>query len=62
MMKPNTKSKLAPTGSKVVLSSTLNPDLYKRQICKYYKNGEDCKFGDNCSFAHGEKELRPFVT
>lgn len=30
---------------------------YKRDLCKFYENGK-CRFGDLCSFAHGEKELR----
>lgn len=32
---------------------------YKTQTCKYYElSGGNCKFGKNCSFAHGGVELR----
>jgi hypothetical protein len=29
----------------------------KTEICKFWLNGESCKFGDECAFAHGEDEL-----
>lgn len=29
----------------------------KTEICKFWLNGEECKFGDDCAFAHGETEL-----
>lgn len=29
----------------------------KTEICKFWLNGEDCKFGNECAFAHGENEL-----
>ena len=32
---------------------------YKTQVCKYYEqSGGNCKFGKNCSYAHGAHELR----
>ena len=32
---------------------------YKTQTCKYFElSGGNCKFGKNCSFAHGGFELR----
>ena len=32
---------------------------YKTNVCKYYEqSGGNCKFGKNCSFAHGAHELR----
>ena len=27
-------------------------------MCRNYENDEECKWGDNCIFAHGEHELR----
>lgn len=38
---------------------------YKTQRCKYFDQEGQCKFGKNCSYAHGEDELRnpyDFVT
>ena len=29
----------------------------KTEICKFWLNGQDCKFGAECAFAHGEHEL-----
>jgi hypothetical protein len=31
---------------------------YKTQKCKYFDDTGNCKFGKNCSYAHGEQELR----
>ena len=31
---------------------------YKTQICKFFQLEGKCKFGNNCSFAHGEDQLR----
>ena len=31
---------------------------FKTRVCKYYKNNEACLFGKNCTFAHGDHELR----
>jgi hypothetical protein len=31
---------------------------YKTQRCKYFDEQGQCKFGKNCSYAHGEEELR----
>lgn len=28
----------------------------KTELCKFWLNGEDCIFGDRCSFAHGDAE------
>lgn len=30
---------------------------YKTEICRFYESG-NCKFGDNCAFAHGSKEVQ----
>ncbi|VDD88384.1 unnamed protein product, partial [Enterobius vermicularis] len=31
---------------------------YKTVLCQAFKDTGKCEFGDNCCFAHGEKELR----
>lgn len=31
--------------------------FYKTKLCRFYENG-NCYHGTNCSFAHGEGELR----
>ena len=31
---------------------------HKTQRCKYFDDTGNCKFGKNCSYAHGEAELR----
>lgn len=31
---------------------------WKTEICHYWEIYGNCKFGDNCSFAHGENELK----
>ncbi|CAJ0927573.1 unnamed protein product, partial [Mesorhabditis belari] len=35
-----------------------NPALFKTTLCDYYVTGADCKFGEDCWYAHGEKDLR----
>ena len=36
---------------------------YKTQRCKYFDDTGNCKFGKNCSYAHGDNELRnPYDT
>lgn len=48
--------------AKVAIPPGLNRENYRTKICNFYKQGKDCPFGDKCFFAHGEKELRPFVS
>jgi hypothetical protein len=31
---------------------------YKTQLCKFWEKEGKCKFNKNCSYAHGEAELR----
>lgn len=35
-------------------------EFYKIAICKHWEKLGSCPFGDECHFAHGDKELRPF--
>lgn len=35
-------------------------EFYKIAICKHWEKQGTCPFGEECHFAHGEKELRPF--
>lgn len=37
-----------------------NKKYYKIKLCRYYKEYKNCKNGDNCSYAHGKKELREY--
>ena len=30
-------------------------------MCRFYELGQDCKFGKDCSFAHGDNELKARV-
>ncbi len=38
-------------------STDIYSPKYKTELCKNYGNS-DCKYGKNCSFAHGKKELK----
>ena len=31
---------------------------WKTEICKYWEMYGECKYGDNCAFAHGDSELK----
>ena len=31
---------------------------YKTQLCKFWEKEGKCKFNKNCSYAHGDHELR----
>jgi hypothetical protein len=31
---------------------------FKTQKCKYWEQGQVCKFGRNCTYAHGSEEVR----
>lgn len=33
-------------------------ELYKTELCNYWINGNKCRFGKRCIFAHGQHELR----
>jgi len=33
-------------------------ELYKTELCNYWINGQKCRFGKRCIFAHGQHELR----
>jgi butyrate response factor len=34
------------------------PDLYKTQLCNTFEEFGECKYCDNCQYAHGKHELR----
>lgn len=31
---------------------------YKTTMCRYFEEGKICKYGENCSYAHGDHEIR----
>lgn len=31
---------------------------YKTTMCKYFEEGKVCKYKENCSYAHGDHEIR----
>jgi len=31
---------------------------YKTELCKYFENASQCKYGKNCTYAHSAEELR----
>lgn len=33
-------------------------NIYKTVLCNYFKQDGTCQFGDRCTFAHGESDLR----
>mmetsp|Transcript_22310 Transcript_22310/g.88562 ORF Transcript_22310/g.88562 Transcript_22310/m.88562 type:complete len:294 (-) Transcript_22310:351-1232(-) len=35
-------------------------EYFKISLCKHHMNGGLCPYGDDCHFAHGQHELRPF--
>jgi hypothetical protein len=39
----------------------VNSKKDKTQLCKYYKSLKGCDKGNNCSFAHGENELKKVI-
>ena len=36
----------------------IKDDFYKTELCQTFEQYNECKYGDNCQFAHGEGELR----
>ena len=45
------------SSDRTVLGTWLDPDNYKRNICKYWQTSV-CNLGENCTFAHGTHELK----
>jgi hypothetical protein len=39
-------------------ASAGTPSSYKTVLCKNYTEGQKCRFGTSCQFAHGQHELR----
>jgi len=46
--------------SELMSADGTNP-RYKTEVCRNYKEGSKCVYGDQCQFAHGRKELREVV-
>jgi hypothetical protein len=39
----------------------MNLQKYKTSLCRHYEQQGSCTLGDNCSFAHGQHELRAMM-
>ena len=48
--------------SKIKLNDKFTSNKFKTEKCKNYELFGDCKFGQNCFFAHGKVELRSKIT
>lgn len=46
------------SGKKRPTSKERQEELYKTELCSYWINGQKCRFGKRCIFAHGQHELR----
>lgn len=51
-----------PENQKDALANNLNikkpvPNKYKTEICRNWEIEGSCRFGDECTFAHGDQEL-----
>merc|ERR1719499_3020681 len=46
------------SGKKRPTSKERQEELYKTELCNYWINGQKCRFGKRCIFAHGQHELR----
>jgi len=56
----NLQSKVADEESAKRRKAQPVNEFFKIAICKHWEKLGSCPFGDECHFAHGEKELRPF--
>lgn len=45
-------------GKKRPTSKERQDELFKTELCSYWINGQKCRFGKRCIFAHGQHELR----
>jgi len=45
-------------GQKRPTSKERQEELFKTDLCSYWINGQKCRFGKRCIFAHGQQELR----
>jgi len=48
----------ADSSKKRPTSKERQEELYKTELCNYWINGQKCRFGKRCIFAHGQHELR----
>ena len=47
-------------GKKEKKTESLQKTNFKTIVCKYWEKG-GCKYGDECTFAHGDVEMRTIV-
>eukprot|EP00796_Vickermania_ingenoplastis_P001017 gene1017-607_t len=45
------------TSKRASRHAEVKPSKFKTSTCQYFLKGEECPFGDRCSFAHGDHEL-----
>jgi len=55
---PDTWHRLSDEEREEVLRRRRKEDAYKTALCKNYREGRACEYGDSCRFAHGVNELR----
>lgn len=53
-------SNAGDSDSELMSADGTNP-RYKTEVCRNYKEGSKCVYGDQCQFAHGRRELREVV-
>ena len=58
-------TEIIPAGIFYIIESTEKKEDYnnfktkwKTEICRYWEMYGECKFGENCAFAHGDSELK----
>jgi len=50
----------ASSDGELMFADGTNP-RYKTEVCRNFKEGSKCVYGDQCQFAHGRRELREVV-
>jgi hypothetical protein len=49
-------------GVAIAIPPGVSANLYRTKLCNFYIDKKECMYHEKCFFAHGEKELRPFVS